>query len=184
MVSGGDTLRRRHASSTSATRCSTTAARTVLELLVGPNARVVNDISRADLATEPHVQELLDRPLPITSPDELLRIMFSCRELVAAAAGCLSEAQRVLLLGDQTAPWEADVALLDVAASVLGEDSHAEAWESRTKRLARALTSNMPGGTRVNRGAPGSRRGIRCPTSAHGASGWNDGSRDRQRSPC
>jgi DNA helicase IV len=67
---------------------------------------------------------------PIT-PERLLRDLFADRAHLDPAARGLTMAERALLHRERTAPWTvADVALLDEAAELLGEDDSAQGAES------------------------------------------------------
>ena len=108
-----------------------TFAREILNGLVGQLARIrgteVDPQTRAELMAELHESPDVRREVnwcwaPI-GPDRLLRDLFADDGRLAEAGRNLSAAERAALRRDRSAPWTvADVALLDEAAELLGED--------------------------------------------------------------
>lgn len=107
-----------------------------------PNLLGAADLAdiRADVAADPRVAGAMEHLWPKLTPQRLLRDLFASAERLERAAGQLSAADRALLLRDRgptSGPmaWSpADVALLDEAAELLGED------EESAKSLAQRLS--------------------------------------------
>jgi DNA helicase IV len=89
-------------------------------------ARVAADMAR-ELSREPNVRTALDRMWPVLTPEVLLHDLFGAEALLRAAGRDVLTSEEIALLGRERSaspaetPWtEADVALLDEAARLLG----------------------------------------------------------------
>jgi DNA helicase IV len=90
---------------------------------------------RKELAAGPGVRAALNELWPTLTPQRLLEDLFSDPGRLASAAPGLTEAERELLLRAPGGGWTpADVALLDEAVELLGEDDR----EARAQSAARA----------------------------------------------
>src|SRR5690606_17973221 len=107
---------------------------------------------RADIAADPGVRRELDRLWPVLTPQQLLADLYADRDRIASAAPMLSEAERNLLWRPSTKGWTpADIALLDEAAEILGEDE-AEAAR-RAERLRRRRVEYAQGALDIAEGS-------------------------------
>jgi DNA helicase IV len=92
-----------------------------------------------ELRDSPDVRRELNLSWMPLTPEQLLRDLFASPEMLADATPDLSPEQRSLLLRDPAAPWTvADVALLDEAAELLGEDDAAARLAARRASAQRA----------------------------------------------
>ena len=101
---------------------------------------------RAELAASETVLRALDTLWPTLTPQRVLReLLSSAEQLVSAAGGTLTDAEREDLLRPAKARWTpADVALLDELAELLGDDdSQRRAERERRKREERAYAEGV-----------------------------------------
>ncbi|WP_426737367.1 HelD family protein [Plantibacter sp. 2H11-2] len=102
------------------------------------------DERRQELSEEPEVEELLDTMWPILEPAEIIDRLFTDPELLARVAPDHTEEERRLLLREPVAgtdgagetDWAArltpgDIALVDEAAELIGEDQRPELERQR-----------------------------------------------------
>jgi DNA helicase IV len=97
---------------------------------------------RRELADDPAIQATLDHLWPRLTPQRLLADLFADPDRIAAAAPQLTAAERELLYRPARGGWTAaDVALLDEAMELLGEDdrlANARLEAARRERIAYA----------------------------------------------
>ena len=107
---------------------------------------------RTELRADPAVRAALDRLWPVLTPEELLDELFASDARLAAAAPAFTPAERVLLRRDPGDGWTAaDVALLDEAADLLGEDERAA--RAREEREHRERVEYAEGALEIARGS-------------------------------
>jgi len=134
------------------------------ELLVDlfPDERLLDpdlDEIRAELSAAPAVRSAVDRLWPRLTPQQLVGGLLGSRERLAASGAALDPAERELLLrpgagGGADPGWTpADVALLDEAAVLLGEDGararRAEARQAEQERAELAYAREVLAGTTI-----------------------------------
>jgi DNA helicase IV len=107
---------------------------------------------RKELREDTAVQEALDRLWPLLTPEQLVEDLFGSGERLATAAPELAEAERAVLRRDPGHGWTpADVALLDEAAELLGEDEAAA--RERQEREHRERVEYAEGALEIARGS-------------------------------
>jgi len=100
---------------------------------------------RRELRDDPAVRSAIAGLWPILTPQQLVGELLTEPDRLTAAAPRLAPADRAALLREPGAPWTpADVALLDEAAELLGEDQRASrAAAARERRRAEAYAQGV-----------------------------------------